>query len=431
MQKIIWDGLPEKERLRLLQRPTAQTNKQTEDIVRTIMTDVHREGDAALRRTTQKFDKYDPDPIMLDEAQVDMAERKIDPSLRQAMKDAYANLMTFHKRQGYQPFAVETRPGLQCERIVRSIPKVGLYIPGGTAPLLSTTLMLGVPSQLAGNSLRLLCTPGNAQGEVHPAILFAAKLCGIRLIARVGGAQAIAAMAFGTESVPAVDKIFGPGNVYVTQAKILAATAPNGPSMDMPAGPSEVLVIVDASTPASFAAADLLSQAEHDTRSQVVLIAENEAQIDAIRDEITRQIETLPRKAIAQETIKNSLAIIAASKEQAFEISNAYAPEHLILCFEGAENYIGRVQNAGSVFCGLLTPESFGDYASGTNHVLPTEGYARAYAGLAVEAFQKTITVQRANKIGFDALADTVVTMAEAEGLDGHARAVKVRKKKS
>ncbi|MFA4994865.1 MAG: histidinol dehydrogenase [Bdellovibrionales bacterium] len=430
MRKIIWEKQSKEERQRLLQRPTAQTNRDTEGIVKAILDDVRREGDVALRRYTQKFDKYDPTPILIAEKQIDEAEQKIDPSLRQAIKSAYANLMIFHKRQGYQPFAVETLPGLKCERIVRSIPKVGLYIPGGTAPLLSTTLMLGVPSQLAGNGLCVLCTPCNAQGEINPAILFAAKICGIRLIARVGGAQAIAAMAFGTESVPAVDKIFGPGNVYVTQAKILAAKEPNGPAMDMPAGPSEVLVIVDASTPACFAAADLLAQAEHDTRSQVVLIAESETQIDAIRDEVSRQLELLPRKAIAQEAIKNSLAIVAASKEQAIEISNAYAPEHLILCFEGAEAYLNLVQNAGSVFCGLYTPESFGDYASGTNHVLPTEGYARAYAGLTVEAFQKTITVQQASKPGFDALTKTVVTMAEAEGLDGHARAVKIRKER-
>ena len=415
------------DRRSLLLRPAAQNNQAAEDIVKNILNDIRSEGDTALRRITQKFDGFDPWPVLVDEKQIETSEQKLEPSLRQAMDRAYANIKSFHARQGYQPYAMETIPGLTCERLVTGIDKVGLYVPGGTAPLLSTALMLGVPAQLAGVAQSILCTPGKAKGEIHPAILYAAKLCGIRRVARVGGAQAIAAMAFGTESIPAVDKIFGPGNIYVTLAKILAAKETNGPAIDMPAGPSEVLVIADATTPVAFAAADLLAQAEHDKVAQVVLVAENETIIDAIMDEAQRQFATLPRKDIAETVMGNSLAIVAESKQQAMEISNLYAPEHLILCFADAEKYLKLVKNAGSVFCGTMTPESFGDYASGTNHVLPTGSAPRAYSGLTVEAFQKTITVQKASPAGFQALAETVIALARAEGLEAHARAVSVR----
>ena len=428
MRKAVWNELGPEDRRSLLLRPAAQNNQAAEDIVKNILNDIRSEGDTALRRITQKFDGFDPWPVLVDEKQIETSEQKLEPSLRQAMDRAYANIKSFHARQGYQPYAMETIPGLTCERLVTGIDKVGLYVPGGTAPLLSTALMLGVPAQLAGVAQSILCTPGKAKGEIHPAILYAAKLCGIRRVARVGGAQAIAAMAFGTESIPAVDKIFGPGNIYVTLAKILAAKETNGPAIDMPAGPSEVLVIVDTTTPVAFAAADLLAQAEHDKVAQVVLVAENETIIDAIMDEAQRQFATLPRKDIAETVMGNSLAIVAESKQQAMEISNLYAPEHLILCFADAEKYLKLVKNAGSVFCGTMTPESFGDYASGTNHVLPTGSAPRAYSGLTVEAFQKTITVQKASPAGFQALAETVVTLAHAEGLEAHARAVIVRK---
>ena len=428
MRKAVWNELGPEDRRSLLLRPAAQNNQAAEDIVKNILNDIRSEGDTALRRITQKFDGFDPWPVLVDEKQIETSEQKLEPSLRQAMDRAYANIKSFHARQGYQPYAMETIPGLTCERLVTGIDKVGLYVPGGTAPLLSTALMLGVPAQLAGVAQSILCTPGKAKGEIHPAILYAAKLCGIRRVARVGGAQAIAAMAFGTESIPAVDKIFGPGNIYVTLAKIVASKEPNGPAIDMPAGPSEVLVIVDTTTPVAFAAADLLAQAEHDKVAQVVLVAENETIIDAILDELQRQLATLLRKDIAETVMGNSLAIVAESKQQAMEISNLYAPEHLILCFEGAEKYLKLVKNAGSVFCGTMTPESFGDYASGTNHVLPTGSAPRAYSGLTVEAFQKTITVQKASSAGFQALAETVIALARAEGLEAHARAVIVRK---
>jgi histidinol dehydrogenase len=431
MKKIYWNELSGNERKSLFQTPASQLNKATEDIVKAIMEDVRSSGDAALRRCTLKFDKYDPLPIFLDIRQIEAAEERIDASLRQAMEAAYANIKAFHSRQGYQPFSIETLPGLTCTRKVVPIEKVGVYVPAGTAPLFSAALMLGVPSQIAGNPVRILCTPGNKSGEVHPATLFAAKLCGMTQVARIGGAQAIAALAFGTESVPAVDKIFGPGNMYVTQAKILAASMPGGPAIDMPAGPSEVLVIVDGTTPDAYAAADLLAQAEHDMMAQVVLVAESETKINAILAYVERQLETLPRKEIARSSIENSLAIVVSSKDQAIEVSNLYAPEHLILCFDDCDKYLDRITNAGSVFCGTLTPESFGDYASGTNHILPTGIAPRAYSGLTAEAFQKTITVQRATREVFQALSDTVITMARAEQLEAHARAVTLRKESS
>ncbi len=424
MKTVIWKDLKEQERQRVLQRPASAAAGDAVRSVRTILDDVKTRGDRAIREYTQRFDGFDPDPLYVEDI-----DASIDPGLCDAMDAAYANIRRFHERQGYHAFATETMPGLSCERRVMPIGSVGLYVPGGTAPLLSTVLMLGVPSQIAGNPLRVLCTPGSRQGQVHPAILYAAKLCGIIRIARVGGAQAIAGLAYGTESLPAVNKIFGPGNIYVTLAKTLVAQESGGPSIDMPAGPSEVLVIATEDTPPAYAAADLLSQAEHDAASQVVLVATDAKTIEAIKSEVESQLALLPRRNIAAGALENSLAIIAGSLEEAVDISNLYAPEHLILCFEGAERFKNSISNAGSVFCGLYTPESLGDYASGTNHVLPTAAAARAYSGLGVEAFQKTITWQSASRDGLQVIGPAVMAMAEAETLDAHARAIAVRLK--
>ena len=427
MKIVPWNTLNGDQRLEALQRPHSGAADSVYTAVREILEAVKRDGDSALRRFCHKFDGYTPEAFLLSEAEISKAEGQLSETLKSAIKAAYANITRFHQSQGYRPIHVDVMDGLACERQVRPINSIGLYIPSGTAPLLSTVLMLGIPSQIAGNPMRTLCTPADSNGQIHPAILYAATLCGITRIARVGGAQAIAAMAYGTDSIPKADKIFGPGNMYVTAAKTLVSQEYGGAAIDMPAGPSEVLVIADDTTPAAFAAADLLSQAEHDTNSQVVLIATNTAKAEEILLEVNAQLSSLPRQEIATAALKNSRVIVADSVAEALDISNTYAPEHLILCFDGANSYTDKITNAGSVFLGTYTPESLGDYASGTNHVLPTGGSARAYSGLGVEAFQKTITFQQANKAGLTAIGDAVIELATAETLDAHARAVALR----
>ena len=318
-------------------------------------------------------------------------------------------------------------PGVQCRRITRPLENIGLYVPGGTAPLVSTTLMLGIPAQIAGCPNITLCTPCDKNGEVNPYILYAAKLCGIENIFKIGGAQAIAAMAYGTETIPKCDKIFGPGNAYVTEAKIQVSCDINGTAIDMPAGPSEVCVIANETSNPAFVAADLLSQAEHDINSQVLLITPSHNLSDQIQNEINNQLKTLPRRNIAKAALENSLAVIVDNMDEAITAANKYAPEHLILCFEDADKYLDDVQNAGSVFLGQCTPKAVGDYASGTNHVLPTYGYARSYSGLSVEAFQKTMTVQTITETGLSNIGNTVETLAILEGLDAHARTISIR----
>jgi histidinol dehydrogenase len=426
MKKIIWSELSDQEKIFVLKRPESQSGNEIAASVRAILDDVRDNGDRAVRRLTQRFDRYDPLPLFVSKDEIEGATDSLDKGLRAAIDLAYANIRAFHAGQGYRPYAMKTMPGLHCARTVIPVQRVGIYIPGGTAPLFSAVLMQGIPSQLAGNPERLLCTPARS-GQVHPAMLYAAKLCGIDAIARVGGAQAIAMMAYGTETVQPVDKIFGPGNAYVNLAKRMVAAEVGGPAIDMPAGPSEVLVVATDETPADYAAADLLAQAEHDVSSQVVLIALSAAKRDDILLETERQLEALPRAAITRQALDNSLAIVVDSVEEALAISNRYAPEHLILCFEGAERYVDLVTSAGSVFCGPNTPEPLGDYASGTNHVLPTGGGARAYSGGSVEAFQKTVTVQSASSAALRAIGPAVVTMAQNETLDAHANAVLIR----
>ena len=429
MKKLVWKDLGETERAAAMRRPAAAVSSAALESVRDILRDVNEKGADAVRALTRRFDGYDPDPFFVDKMEIENAGERLAAPLRHAMQLAYANIRRFHRQQGYRPYTIEVLPGLTCARQVVPVQHVGLYIPGGTAPLLSTALMLGVPSQLAENPERILCTPAGRDGAVPATILFAAHLCGIDRIVRVGGAQAIAGLAYGVFGAPA-DKIFGPGNAYVTLAKQMAAQETGGPAIDMPAGPSEVLVIVDEETPDAFAAADLLAQAEHDAASQVVLIAPSERKADGILAAVAARLGDLPRAEIARAALESSLAIVAASPEEAIDISNRYAPEHLILAVAEFDFLKSRVVNAGSIFCGLSTPESLGDYASGTNHVLPTAAAARAYSGLGVEAFQKTITCQIASVAALEEIGPAVEIMAKAEGLEAHARAVGCRTEK-
>ncbi len=410
----------------ILQRPVVE-EQQLSDLVRPIYEAVKKEGDAAIRRYNKSFDSNNSSEITLDEKEIELAVRLIDSDLAKAIKSAAANIEKFHRAQQSQTTVVETTPGVFCWQKQVPIGKVGLYIPSGTAPLFSTVLMLGIPATIAGCDEIILCTPAK-ENVVNPEILFAASLVGIKKIYKVGGAQAIAAMAFGTETIPKVSKIFGPGNQFVTRAKLFAQL--NGVAIDLPAGPSEVLIIADESADPNFIAADLISQAEHGTDSQVVLISPSEKIIQSVRRRIKEQLKDLPRAEIARAAIANSKAILVSTLDEAMEISNKYAPEHLILNTENADRLSTKVINAGSVFLGQYTPESAGDYASGTNHTLPTNGFAAAYSGVNLQSFMKSITFQSIDKDGLLELGPVVEAMAKAEGLEGHRRAVSLRLQK-
>ncbi len=393
--------------------------------VQPIVEAVARSGDEALRRFTRQFDGVTLEHFAVPEAEFDAAERTLAPELKDAIGQAAANIERFHAAQAEAVQVVETMPGVRCWRKALPIERVGLYVPGGSAPLFSTVLMLAVPARLAGCARVVLCTPPRTDGSVHPAILFAARLAGIAEVYRVGGAQAIAAMALGTESVPRVDKIFGPGNQYVTAAKQLVQR--QGVAIDLPAGPSEVLVVADDTAVPAFVAADLLSQAEHGPDSQVVLVALSEALLEATLDELEAQLATLPRADIARQALAHSRAIVVRTPDEALAFANAYAPEHLILALAEAERWAGEVQHAGSVFLGHYTPESAGDYASGTNHTLPTNGYARAWSGVSLDSFVRKTTFQHITPEGLQRLGPIVETMAAAEALEAHRRAVSIR----
>lgn len=407
-----------------LERPSGDFTTYRQQVI-PIMEAVRTEGDAAVRRYTAQFDQYTGLEIALPTDRITGAADLLSPTLRAAIDQAYQNIRAFHRAQKEADITVETMPGVTCMRRSVAIERVGLYIPGGTAPLFSTVLMLGIPAQLAGCREVVLCTPRDRSGAMHPAVLYAASLCGIRQVFGIGGAQAIAAMAYGTETVPKVWKIFGPGNPWVTAAKQLVAL--DGTAIDMPAGPSEVAVIADHTARPAFIAADLLSQAEHGADSQVVLICTSAAIADNVERALEEQLATLDRADIAQKALQNSKTIVVPDVETAMLVSNEYAPEHLILQTESPEALAERVINAGSVFIGHFTPESAGDYASGTNHTLPTNGFARAFAGVSLDSFVKKITFQRITPEGLAALGPVVVEMATAEGLSAHARAVTVR----
>jgi histidinol dehydrogenase len=399
-----------------------------ESSVRNVMNRVKKSGDEALHELTLQFDKVSIDKLPVSLQEIEEAKNSLSGDLKQAIETAAANITKFHAAQKRDILKVETMPGVTCWRKGVPIDKVGIYIPGGSAPLFSTVLMLGVPAKLAGCREVILCTPPDKDGKINAAILFAAQLVGITKIFKVGGAQAIAAMAFGTQQVPNVYKIFGPGNQYVTKAKQLVSE--DGVAIDMPAGPSEVLVWADASANPSFVAADLLSQAEHGEDSQVILVLNNEKLVEPIRAEVEKQLATLPRKAIAEKALANSRVISFSNEQDAIDFINEYAPEHLIINTEQPSRLAETISNAGSVFLGNFSPESIGDYASGTNHTLPTNGFAKAFAGVSLESFMKYITYQELSKQGLQALGPVVEKMAEAEQLIGHQRAVTIRLEK-
>jgi histidinol dehydrogenase len=390
-----------------------------------ILKEVKERGDEAIRKFSLLFDKVSLADIEVSSEEIEAAIAFVDEELKAAIDQAKKNIELFHQNQLQSVEVIETMPGVQCWRKAVGIEKVGLYIPGGTAPLFSTLLMLGIPAVLAGCKEIILCSPPDAKGKLHPAILYVARLVGITRIFKAGGAQAIAAMAYGTATIPQVYKIFGPGNQYVTCAKQLVQR--DGLAIDMPAGPSEVAVYADESANAAFVTADLLSQAEHGTDSQVLLVVNREQGIAHIEEQIKNQLEKLPRKAIAAKALENSRIILVRDEQEAIDLLNEYAPEHLILACANADELAAGIINAGSVFLGHYSPESAGDYASGTNHTLPTNGYAHSYSGVSVDSFVKKITFQKLTKQGLEAIGKTVELMAEAEGLRAHANAVTVR----
>ncbi|MEM9887419.1 MAG: histidinol dehydrogenase [Bacteroidota bacterium] len=408
----------------LLKRPVMDT-QELEGIVSEVLQKVKQKGDAALREYTARFDGVELDQLQAPQKEIDKAASSLETDLKQAIQTAKNNIQTFHEKQQAKVEVIETMPGIKCWRKSVGIEKVGLYIPGGTAPLFSTILMLGVPAKIAGCQEIVLCTPPQKDGTIHPAILYTADLVGITKIFKVGGAQAVAAMAYGTESIPATYKIFGPGNQYVTAAKQLVNK--EGIAIDMPAGPSEVLVCADKSASPDFVAADLLSQAEHGVDSQVVLIAFSDAFVQKVQAALEQQLPHLPRKSMAKKALENSVSVVVQDRQEALDLINLYAPEHLILAVEQVHDFAEKITNAGSVFMGNYTPESVGDYASGTNHTLPTNGFAKAYSGVSLDSFVKKITFQELSKEGLQNIAATVENMAATEQLEAHRKAVAIR----
>jgi len=429
MKTFVWNNLSAAEKKAALARPRFKDDTALLRDVKAIVEAVKERGDAALRDYAAKFDGGAPATFRVTPDAVAKAASSIAPDLRAAILQAKANIEKFHTAEKPHAVKVETMSGVKCELQWRAMENVGLYIPGGTAPLFSTVLMLAIPAMIAGCRRIVLCTPPK-NGAIHPAVLAAAELCGVTEIYAVGGAQAIAALAYGTESIPKCDKIFGPGNAYVTMAKQFVAQDADGAAIDMPAGPSEVMVIADQTANPAWVAADLLAQAEHDTMAQAILVTTDAAFAKQVEGEVTKQLATLSRKAIAEKSIAESRIIIVANRAAAVEVANAYAAEHLIIHNDDAATWVPEIQHAGSIFVGPTTPESAGDYASGTNHVLPTYGYARAYNGVNLLSFMKSMTVQTITREGLRNLGGAIVTMAEAEGLDAHAQAVKVRLEK-
>jgi histidinol dehydrogenase len=411
----------------LAQRPQIELEF-LESSIRNILNRVKKSGDQALKDLTLQFDKVSVDNLVVSATEIAEAEKSLSVELKDAIRIAATNIEKFHRAQRRETMNVETTPGVVCWRKAVAIDKVGIYIPGGSAPLFSTVLMLGIPARLAECKEIILCSPPDKQGKINPAILFAANLVGVTRIFRVGGAQAIAAMAYGTETIPNVYKIFGPGNQYVTKAKQLVTE--DGVAIDMPAGPSEVLIFADDTAVPSFVAADLLSQAEHGEDSQVMLVVENESIIKPIQAELNAQLQKLPRKTIAEKSLSNSRLVVFPELNNAIDFINQYAPEHLIINHRDLQEVADKITNAGSVFLGNYSPEAIGDYASGTNHTLPTNGYARSYAGVSLESFLKYITFQQVSEAGIKALGPVVEKMAEAEQLMGHKMAISVRLKK-
>ena len=416
---------PEREEWgRLIRRNTLDTEALRET-VRTVLEQVRTEGDKAVLELEEKFDKVQLSALRVTEEEFEEAEQRISPALKEAIRTAYQNIRTFHAAQQFEGKKIVTTPGVCCWQKAVAIQKVGLYIPGGTAPLFSTVLMLATPARIAGCREVILCSPPNREGKIHPAILFAARTAGVDAVFKAGGVQAIGAMAYGTESVPKVYKIFGPGNQYVTAAKQQVSL--RDVAIDMPAGPSEVCVLADETARPAFVASDLLSQAEHGVDSQAILITTSATLLQQTAEEVQRQLERLPRRELAERSLENSKLILVKDMETALEMTNEYAPEHLIIETADYLDIAGRVVNAGSVFLGHYSPESAGDYASGTNHTLPTNGYAKAYSGVSLDSFIRKITFQEITREGIRSLGPTIQEMAANECLDAHKNAVTVR----
>lgn len=422
-----WSTLSEEQKQRALQRPVTARQDDLRASVAKVIQQVREEGDTAVRRLTQEFDRVQLESFVVTEAEWTQAIEQVEKDVASSLARAMKMIESFHRQQMPKTLEVDTAPGVRCEKHYRPIERVGLYIPGGTAPLPSTVLMLGVPARLAGARVRVLCSPPNRAGGLDPAILYAARLCGIQQVYKIGGAQAVAALAYGTQSVPKVDKIFGPGNSYVTEAKMQVAQDVRGAAIDLPAGPSELMVIIDEGADVEFAAADLLSQAEHGTDSQVVLVSLSATATRNVLLALERQLVALPRRNVAVESLAQSRVIEVNSLDEALEVANHYAPEHLSLQVREPRGCVEKIENAGSVFLGPWSPESVGDYASGTNHVLPTYGWARSQSGVSLDSFFKSITFQELSRAGLADIGSTVEIIAKAEGLEAHRRAVSVR----
>lgn len=425
----VWTDLSVNEQRDALSRPVSENSQAVTTAVTDVLSQVAENGDAALLALTEKFDGVTLASQTLDSATLNALADSLDDKVKQAIDKAYNNIYGFHDAQQPTDRYVETSPGVNCELRYTPIEAVGLYIPGGTAPLPSTVLMVGIPAKVAKCTRRVLCTPPNAKGQIHPAIAYAAVKCDINEVYLVGGSQAIAAMAIGTETIAKVDKIFGPGNAYVTEAKQQVSQLPGGPAIDMPAGPSEVLVIADANANANFVAADLLSQAEHGVDSQAILVTDSEQLIAETKLAVTAQLAQLSRADIASQAMQNARYILTQSIEQSILVSNQYAPEHLIVQVDNSRRYLADIKNAGSIFLGAWSPESAGDYASGTNHVLPTYGYARNYSSLGLSDFYRRYTVQELSYEGLKDIGTAIMDLADAEGLDAHRNAVAIRLK--
>jgi len=440
IQKVQWEKLGAEARAQLLKRPVSDTKRELTIRVREIVDSVRQNGDSAVLSLTRQYDRVELNSLRVTPEEMEFAENRVKPEIKSALRESIRRITLFHKAQLPNAIDLETSPGVRCQRRHMPIRQVGLYIPAGTAPLPSTVIMLGVPSMIAGCERRVLVTPpssvigsangsafGTVAGMVDSTVLVTAKMLGITEIYKAGGAQAVAALAYGTETIQKVDKIFGPGNSWVTEAKLQVAQDPNGAACDLPAGPSEVMVIADENANPAFVASDLLSQAEHGVDSQVILVSNSEAMLEQVMAQVGAQLQDLPRKEIITEALSKSLFIFVSNIRDAFPICNEYAPEHLILQLDQPRSYLDQVRNAGSVFLGPWTPESAGDYASGTNHVLPTYGFARAYGGLTTESFMKSMTIQELTPAGLKVLGPVVETIAETEMLLAHRNAVRVR----
>ena len=424
VKSVRWSDLGAPARVQLLRRPNSDPEAPLSLAVREIIEEVRLGGDAALLALTERFDGIRLETLEATAAEFEEAARLTPEDVKAAMCEARERLIAWHRAGMAAEFQIDTAPGVSCGRILRGIRRVGLYVPSGSAPLPSTALMLGVPASLAGCEEVVLCTPPQRDGRADPGVLVAARLCGIPRVFKVGGAQAIAAMALGTSTIPACDKLFGPGNPYVTSAKQQAASRPGGPALDMPAGPSEVLIIADQGASPAFVAADLLAQAEHGPDSQVILLATDPDLIEPVRQHLASQLEALPRADIARRALEHARVVVVEDIDTVIAISNDYAPEHLILALREPARHLSKVRTAGSVFLGDHAPETLGDYCSGTNHVLPTNGAARGYSGVSVSSFQNSISVQSVSRAGLAAIGPCAVTLARAEGLEAHAQAV-------